>query len=218
MQPCTPKGQGSLFDIGCTKAEGVRAAQHGGGSCWESGVAGQSSWEHALGGRWQDCCRRRVDGPHSSQSRGVQRQVKGHKGACCSRCTKPEGRGRGWGRLIEPMEVSKDTTDETMEGGGFVIYEPQCSLLSTSWSLILLLLSGQQWDSNKKKKKKKKMGKKKKKKQKKKEKKKRRKKNFIQNAHNTYLGVELKRTETDAKLSDLVRRCSYTKHSDVCAQ
>eukprot|EP00983_Pelagomonas_calceolata_P019801 624858-Pelagomonas_calceolata.AAC.3 len=28
MQPCAPKGQGSLFDKGCTRAEGFGAAQH----------------------------------------------------------------------------------------------------------------------------------------------------------------------------------------------
>eukprot|EP00983_Pelagomonas_calceolata_P089542 1157323-Pelagomonas_calceolata.AAC.1 len=39
MQLCAPKGQGSLFDMGCTKSEGFGAAQHGGGS-----------WEHALRG------------------------------------------------------------------------------------------------------------------------------------------------------------------------
>eukprot|EP00983_Pelagomonas_calceolata_P060476 1146375-Pelagomonas_calceolata.AAC.1 len=49
---------------------------------------------------------------------GVQRQAKGHMGACCSCCTRPGWQGAWVERLIEPMEVSEDTTDETMEGGG----------------------------------------------------------------------------------------------------
>eukprot|EP00983_Pelagomonas_calceolata_P067933 1149686-Pelagomonas_calceolata.AAC.1 len=49
--------------------------------------------------------------------RGIQRQVKGHKGACCMHnCrTEPGGQGAWVGRLSEPMEVSEDTTDESME-------------------------------------------------------------------------------------------------------
>eukprot|EP00983_Pelagomonas_calceolata_P049887 1141698-Pelagomonas_calceolata.AAC.2 len=50
--------------------------------------------------------------------RGVQGQVKGHKGACCSCCTMTGGQGAGVGRLSKPMEVSEDTTDELMKGGG----------------------------------------------------------------------------------------------------
>eukprot|EP00983_Pelagomonas_calceolata_P070201 1150689-Pelagomonas_calceolata.AAC.5 len=30
MQPCAPKGQGSLFNMGCTKAEGFGAAIYNG--------------------------------------------------------------------------------------------------------------------------------------------------------------------------------------------
>eukprot|EP00983_Pelagomonas_calceolata_P095757 1158048-Pelagomonas_calceolata.AAC.9 len=49
-------------------------------------------------------------------------KVKGlrHRGACCSCCTKPAGVGQGaWvARLDEPMEVSEDSPDEAMEGGG----------------------------------------------------------------------------------------------------
>eukprot|EP00983_Pelagomonas_calceolata_P054518 1143718-Pelagomonas_calceolata.AAC.1 len=33
---CAPKGQGSLIDMGCTKADIFGAVQHGGG-CWERG-------------------------------------------------------------------------------------------------------------------------------------------------------------------------------------
>eukprot|EP00983_Pelagomonas_calceolata_P128328 1161501-Pelagomonas_calceolata.AAC.6 len=57
--------------------------------------------------------------PSQGGSRG-RRKGSGHKGACCSCCTKPGGQGQGsWvGRLSEPMEVSEETTDEIMEGGG----------------------------------------------------------------------------------------------------
>jgi len=48
MQPSAPKGQGSLFDMSCTKAEGFGAAQHG-DSCWERGWSRASGSMHRLG-------------------------------------------------------------------------------------------------------------------------------------------------------------------------
>eukprot|EP00983_Pelagomonas_calceolata_P070517 1150812-Pelagomonas_calceolata.AAC.4 len=63
--------------MGCTKAEGFGAAQHGGGSCWERGH-GKPAHEEEL-----------MD-PTAPRLKRVQRQV-GHKGACC---TKPGGQGR----------------------------------------------------------------------------------------------------------------------------
>eukprot|EP00983_Pelagomonas_calceolata_P119968 1160656-Pelagomonas_calceolata.AAC.4 len=69
----------------------------------------------------------RVDGPQEVLwTPQPQLPVKGgpeagdwHKGAC-SCCTKLGGQGqRAWvGRLSELMEMSEDTTDETMEGEG----------------------------------------------------------------------------------------------------
>eukprot|EP00983_Pelagomonas_calceolata_P101798 1158741-Pelagomonas_calceolata.AAC.9 len=76
------------------------------------GGAGQGSWEHGGSRAGQT---RRVDGPHShSFSQG------GPQRGCCSCYTKSGGQGQGaWMvRLSEPMEVSEDTTDETMEGRG----------------------------------------------------------------------------------------------------
>eukprot|EP00967_Tisochrysis_lutea_P065086 scaffold84528_cov25-Tisochrysis_lutea.AAC.2 len=37
MYLCAPKRQGSLSNMGCTKAERFGAAQHGSGSCWKRG-------------------------------------------------------------------------------------------------------------------------------------------------------------------------------------
>eukprot|EP00983_Pelagomonas_calceolata_P086619 1156793-Pelagomonas_calceolata.AAC.8 len=98
-----PKGRGCLSDMGCTEAEGFGATQ----------LAGGGNWEHAcMRGSRANWPPGRVDGPHSHNS-----QSRGSRGSCC---TKPGGQVQGaWvGSLSEPMEVSEDTTDETMKKEG----------------------------------------------------------------------------------------------------
>eukprot|EP00983_Pelagomonas_calceolata_P071027 1151027-Pelagomonas_calceolata.AAC.2 len=59
IQPCSTKGHGSLFDMGCTKAVGFGAAQHGGGSCWERGGSRAGQLGACIRGKaWQACSRK----------------------------------------------------------------------------------------------------------------------------------------------------------------
>eukprot|EP00983_Pelagomonas_calceolata_P092045 1157623-Pelagomonas_calceolata.AAC.5 len=75
MQPCPPKGQGSLFDMGSAKAEGFGAARDGGQTSPEEGLMKLTD----------------------TASKGVHRQVRA-QGACC---LSQEGRGRGMGGKAE---------------------------------------------------------------------------------------------------------------------
>eukprot|EP00983_Pelagomonas_calceolata_P072157 1151581-Pelagomonas_calceolata.AAC.10 len=61
-----------------------------------------------------------MDPTATAPNQGAPEAGEGHKGACCSSCIYAArgARAGAWvGRLSEPMEVSEDTTDETMEGG-----------------------------------------------------------------------------------------------------
>eukprot|EP00983_Pelagomonas_calceolata_P127790 1161445-Pelagomonas_calceolata.AAC.8 len=53
--------------------------------------------------------------PTATAPRGSQRQVKGTRELVAAVAQSQEGQGAWVGRLSEPMEVSEDTTDETME-------------------------------------------------------------------------------------------------------
>eukprot|EP00983_Pelagomonas_calceolata_P059449 1145922-Pelagomonas_calceolata.AAC.1 len=100
MQPCAPKGQGSLFNMGAApKLKDLELLS------MEVAAAGSMH-----GGSRANLSRGRVDGPHSHsfRSRGVQRQVRTQRAALWA--------GVWVGRLSEPMEVSEDNTDEMMEG------------------------------------------------------------------------------------------------------
>eukprot|EP00983_Pelagomonas_calceolata_P108620 1159478-Pelagomonas_calceolata.AAC.5 len=109
MQPHTPKGQGFLFDMRCTEAEGF-------------GGFGSACWRRELQA-WRE--QGSLPGKHAGGSRanllpeeGIQRQVKGTSELAAAVAHSQEGQGAWVGRLSEPMEVSEDTTDETMEEEG----------------------------------------------------------------------------------------------------
>eukprot|EP00983_Pelagomonas_calceolata_P083597 1156191-Pelagomonas_calceolata.AAC.7 len=87
--------------MGCTKAEGFGAAQHGGGSCWERGGSRARQLGACIGGK---------HGKPAPEEKLMDSTAPSQGGG--------QGQGAWVGRLSEPMEVSEDTTDDTMEGGG----------------------------------------------------------------------------------------------------
>eukprot|EP00983_Pelagomonas_calceolata_P022731 715505-Pelagomonas_calceolata.AAC.1 len=107
MQPRAPKGQGSLFNMGCTKAEGFGAAAwrrqlracSGGSRAGQLGAWGdQGHGKFGLEEELMDPTA--ID---TSQYKGVQRQPRW------------QGQGARVGRLSELMEVSEERNDGTMK-------------------------------------------------------------------------------------------------------